>query len=210
MSKDQPNCESMLQLPVADFLSRLSERVPAPGGGAAAALTASLAVATGRMAVAYSQGPKTSAGDKQKIEELARQLERAETICRHLVDEDAAAYRAYSETAKQVKLGQASAESFQAAVRLAVSVPLHLAAISLNLLRLLDEHKTLIKAAMLSDLAVAAYLAEAACKSARQTALINIFELEFEDDRTHLYAQCDHFVDTATRLAGQIVAFVDR
>ncbi len=210
MSKDQPNCESMLQLPVEGFLSRLSERVPAPGGGAAAALTAALAVATGRMAVAYSQGPKTSADDKQQIEELARQLERTETICRQLVDEDAAAYRAYSETAKQVKLGQASAESLQAAVRLAVSVPLHLAAISLNLLRLLDEHKGLIKTAMLSDLAVAAYLAEAACKSARQTALINIFELEFEDDRTHLYTQCDHFVDIATRLAGQIVAFVDR
>lgn len=210
MSEDQPNDESMLHLPVGDFLSRLSGRVPAPGGGAAAAMTAALAVATGRMAVAYSQGSKTPADDKQKIEELARQLERAETICRHLIDEDAAAYRTYSQAAQQVKLGQASAESLQTAVRLTVSVPLHLAAISLNFLRLLDEHKNLIKAAMLSDLAVAAYLAEAACKSARQTALINIFELEFEDDRTHLYAQCDHFVDTATRLAGQIVAFVDR
>ena len=210
MSEDQPNRESMLQLPVGDFLSRLSERVPAPGGGTAAALAAALAVATGRMAVAYSYGPKTPAHDEQKLEELARQLGRAELICRRLVDEDAAAYQIYSETAKQVKLGQASAESLQAAVRLAVSVPLHLAVISLNLLRLLDEHKNLIKAAMLSDLAVSAYLAEAACKSARQTALINIFELEFEDDRTHLYAQCDHFVNSAERLAQQIMAFVER
>ena len=210
MSQAQPNRESMLQLPVGDFLSRLSERVPAPGGGAAAALAAALAVATGRMAVAYSQGPKTPADDRPKLEELARQLGRAETICHRLVDEDAAAYRTYSETAKQAKLGQASAESLQTAVRLAISVPLHLAAVSLNLLRLLDEHKNLIKAAMRSDLAVAAYLAEAACKSARQTALINIFELEFEDDRTHLYAQCDHFVDSSERLAGQIVAFIGR
>lgn len=210
MPEDQPNDESMLRMPVSDFLSRLSERVPAPGGGAAAALAAALAVATARMAVAYSQGPKTPADDKQKLEELARQLERAETICRRLVDEDAAAYQTYSETAKQVKLGQASAESLQTVVRLAVSVPLHLAAISLSLLRLLDEHKDLIKAALLSDLAVAAFLAEAACKSARQTALMNIFELESEDDRTHLYAQCDHFADSAGRLAGQIVAFVGR
>lgn len=210
MPEDQPNCESILQLPLADFLSRLSERVPAPGGGAAAALAASLAAATGRMAVAYSIGAKTPDDDKKQLEELARQLERTEAICRHLVDEDAAAYFTYSETAKQAKLGQASAEALQSAVRLAVSVPLHLAAISLSLLRLLDEHKERIKAVMLSDLAVAAHLAEAACKSARQTALINIFELEFKDDRTHLYAQCDHFVDTATRLAGQIVAFVNR
>ncbi len=210
MSQEPANTESMLHLPVGELLDLLGERVPAPGGGAAAALAAALAIATGRMAVAYSHGPKTPADDKQKLEELARHLERAETICRRLVDEDAAAYRAYSETAKDVKLGQASAETLQAAVRLAVSVPLHLAAISLNSLRLLDQHKELIKAAMLSDLAVAAYLAEAACKAARQTALINIFELEFEDDRTHLYAQCDHFVDTAGRLAGQIVAFVQR
>ena len=210
MSEDQPHCDSMLQLPVEDFLSRLSERAPAPGGGAAAALAGALAAATGRMAVAYSQGPKTPPDDKQKIEELARQLQRLETICRRLVDEDAAAYQTYSATAKEAKLGQASAEALQSAVRLVVSVPLHLAAISLSLLRHLHENKELIKAVMLSDLAVAAYLAEAACKSARQTALINIFELEFEDDRTHLHAQCDHFVDTATRLAGQIVAFVER
>jgi hypothetical protein len=53
-------------------------------------------------------------------------------------------------------------------------------------------------------------LAVAACKAARETALINVCDLEFESERTHLYEQSDQFVATAGALEQQIVGYVHR
>ncbi len=204
------NCASLLSLSVDDFLSRAGERMPAPGGGAVAATTAALAVAMGRMVTAYSPGPQTLPDQQEQLDELGRQLARLDRICRGLVDEDAAAYEAYSSASRKVKANEAPPETLQSAVRLVISIPLEVQAMSLSLLRLLNEHKTILKSALYSDLAVAAHLAAAACQAARETALINVFELDSEDDRTHLYRQCDHFVEVAKTLADQIVSFVHR
>ena len=123
------------------------------------------------------------------------------------MDEDAAAYRAYSAASRDARRGAESARTFEAAVELTISVPLEVGAASVSLLRLLEQHKALMKQTLHSDLAVAAHLAVAACRSARETAAINIFELDCQDDRTRLYRQCDHYVEVADMLAGQIVSF---
>ncbi len=193
-----------------DFLSRTGERVPTPGGGAVAATTAALAVALSRMVTAYSIDPKTAPEDRARLEGTAQRLERLDGICRRLIDEDAAAYEAYAAAARQVRLREAPREILQEAARLAVAVPLEAQAMTVSLLRLLDEHKTLFKTVMRSDLAVSAHLALAACKAARETALINVCDLEFESERTHIYEQSDHFVAAAGTLSEQIVSFVHR
>ena len=200
--------ESLLSLAMDDFLSRTADRVPTPGGGAVAAVAAALAVALSRMVTAYSIGPKTSPEDRAQLERTAKRLERLDGICRRLIDEDAAAYEAYAAAARQVRLQEAPRNTLEEAARLAIAVPLEAQAMTVSLLRLLDEHKALFKTVMRSDLAVSAHLALAACKAARETALINVCDLEFESERTHIYEQSDHFVTTAGTLSEQIVSFV--
>ena len=195
---------------MGDFLSRTGDRVPTPGGGAVAAAAAALAVALSRMVTAYSIGPKTSPEDRARLEGLAERLERLDDICRRLIDEDAAAYEAYAAAARQVRLQEAPRETLPQAARLAIAVPLEIQAMTVSLLRLLGEHKALFKTVMRSDLAVSAHLALAACKAARETARINVCDLEFESERTHLYEQSDHFVATAGALSEQIVSYVHR
>ena len=202
--------ESLLSLAMDDFLSRTADRVPTPGGGAVAAVAAALAVALSRMVTAYSIGPKTSPEDRAQLESTAKRLERLDGICRRLIDEDAAAYEAYAAAARQVRLQEAPRNTLEEAARLAIAVPLEAQAMTVSLLRLLDEHKALFKTVMRSDLAVSAHLALAACKAARETALINVCDLEFESERTHIYEQSDHFVTTAGTLSEQIVSFVHR
>jgi len=202
--------DSLLALTMGDFLSRTGERVPTPGGGAAAAAAAALAVALSRMVTAYSIGPKTSPENRTQLEGTAQRLERLDGICRRLIDEDAAAYEAYAAAARQVRLQEAPRETLQQAARLAIAVPIEAQAMTVSLLRLLDEHKALFATVMRSDLAVSAHLALAACKAARETALINVCDLEFESERTHIYEQSDHFVATAGALSEQIVSFVHR
>ncbi|MCH8965622.1 MAG: cyclodeaminase/cyclohydrolase family protein [Planctomycetes bacterium] len=200
--------ESLLSLAMDDFLSRTADRVPTPGGGAVAAVAAALAVALSRMVTAYSIGPKTSPEDRARLESTAKRLQRLDGICRRLIDEDAAAYEAYAAAARQVRLQEAPRNTLEEAARLAIAVPLEAQAMTVSLLRLLDEHKALFKTVMRSDLAVSAHLALAACKAARETALINVCDLEFESERTHIYEQSDHFVTTAGTLSEQIVSFV--
>ncbi len=202
--------ESLLSLAMDDFLSRTGDRVPTPGGGAVASAAAALAVALSRMVTAYSIGPKTSPEDRTRLEGTAQRLERLDGICRRLIDEDAAAYEVYAAAARQVKLQEAPRETLQQAARLAIAVPLETQAMTVSLLRLLDEHKTLFATVMRSDLAVSAHLALAACKAAKETALINVCDLEFESERTHIYEQSDQFITTAGTLSEQIVSFVHR
>ena len=202
--------ESLLSLAMDDFLSRTGDRVPTPGGGAVASAAAALAVALSRMVTAYSIGPKTSPEDRTQLEGTAQRLERLDGICRRLIDEDAAAYEVYAAAARQVKLQEAPRETLQQAARLAIAVPLETQAMTVSLLRLLDEHKTLFATVMRSDLAVSAHLALAACKAAGETALINVCDLEFESERTHIYEQSDQFITTAGTLSEQIVSFVHR
>lgn len=162
------------------------------------------------MVVAYTPGPKTTAEDRRQLDSLAEQLERCDLSCRCLIDEDSAAFEALSRAQQQVRQEEAPPKAVQEALRLAVSVPLSLAAMLVSLLRLLDEHKSIFKPSLHSDLAVAADLARAACRSAEHTAGINIFELESADDRTHYYNQIGHYRELTERLTEQIVSFVYR
>ena len=205
---NEPASESLLSLAMDDFLSRTGDRVPTPGGGAVACAVAALAVALSRMVTAYSIGPKTSPEDRAQLEGMAQRLERIDLICRRLIDEDAAAYEAYAVAAQQVRLRETPRETLQEAARLAIAVPLEAQAITVALLRLLDEHKALFKTVMRSDLVVSAHLALAACKAARETALINVCDLEFDSERTHIYGQSDQFVTAAGALSEQIVSYV--
>ncbi len=202
--------ESLLSLAMDDFLSRTGDRAPTPGGGAVASAAAALAVALSRMVTAYSIGPKTSPEDRTRLEGTAQRLERLDGICRRLIDEDAAAYEVYAAAARQVRLQEAPRETLQQTARLAIAVPLETQAMTVSLLRLLDEHKTMFATVMRSDLAVSAHLALAACKAAGETAVINVCDLEFESERTHIYEQSDQFRTTAGTLSEQIVSFVHR
>lgn len=206
----QSKDKSLLSLPIDNFLSRVGERQPAPGGGAAAAVTAALAVATARMVAAYSTDRKTPPDRRDQLDELGRQLARLEQICHRLIDEDAVAYRNYAETSRKIKSGELPSQELQPVVQLVISVPLELTAVSVGLLRLLDGHKEALKSTLFSDLAVSTHLAVAACRAARETAWCNVFELDRQDDRTHIYEQLDHFVGVAGTLAEGIVSFVHR
>lgn len=201
---------SLLCCSLAEFLDRVAQRTPTPGGGSVAATAAALAAATARMVVAFAPGPQTPMEDRARLATLAEQLERCDLACRRLVDEDAAAFEALSSARQQVKQKEVSPQVVQEALHLAVCVPLAVAAMSLSVLRLLDQHKALFKQSLHSDLAVAAHLGVAACRSAGCTAAVNVLELDSADDRAHFYDQIGHYRESTERLAEQIVAFVSR
>jgi len=200
--------ESLRSLSLDEFLDCAGACTPTPGGGSVAAATASLAVSMARMVVAYSARKPPDPEHETKLEELAQQLQRLDQIVRVMIDEDAAAYQEYSKASRQVKREGADPASLQLAVKLATTIPLELLSMTVALLRLLNQHKDLMSARLLSDLAVAAHLALAACQSAVENVRINVFELESKQDRAQAYSQSDYLLEVATSLSEQVVTFV--
>ncbi len=71
-----------------DFLDLLAARVPAPGGGGAAAVTGALAAGLVAMAARFSEAQLPAAAD------VAQQADRLRARAAGLADQDAAAYGA--------------------------------------------------------------------------------------------------------------------
>src|SRR6266536_4692152 len=79
---------------IASFLDQLAARVPAPGGGATAALHAAQAAALLAMVARYSDGGRYDAGLMRRIVTEADAL-REDALA--LAEADAAAFRAVAE-----------------------------------------------------------------------------------------------------------------
>ncbi len=160
-------------LSVRDFLAHTAAKQPTPGGGAVAGVCGALAAALGQMVVSYSLGKKNLAEHQALLEDAAKRLERARAMLLELADEDAAAYGLVNELSKLPENEPRRTSELPAAQEAAVNVPLAVAAVGVDVLRLLRDLCGKSNAHLRSDLAIAAVLAEATTRSAHWNVLIN-------------------------------------
>lgn len=196
------------KLKLDDFLDRIADRTPTPGGGAVAAASGALACAMGRMVAAYSIGKKTEPTKKARIESVLNRLTRADRAMRRLIVEDAAAYTRLTEAAKAVRESESVKPEHQAALATAILVPLEMMALAAETLAVLDEFKEDASRYLLSDLGVAALLAEATAHAARYSVLVNLRDLEQVEDRRHTHTEVAHLLDRSSRHRESIEDFV--
>jgi methenyltetrahydrofolate cyclohydrolase len=161
----------MRDVTIATFLSQLSARTPAPGGGATAALHAAQAAALIAMVARYSDGPRhdpevvgrvRAAADGLMEEALG--LAEADTTAFGKV---ADAYRLPRETPEQKA---ARSEAIASALGGAARPPADLMAAAVRLAGLTEDLLPAANRTVISDLAAAA----AAISTAATTAQINI------------------------------------
>ncbi len=176
------------------FLNSVAQRTPTPGGGSVAAAAGALSCALARMAAEYSVGKNTEPGAKNRVQAIINKLRSTDELLRELVTQDAAAYSAMSTAGKNVRESAAAMTAYQKAVLAAVAVPLEAAAaVSLALLAM-DELKDLANRHLLSDLGVAAVLADAAARAASYMVAVNLPELTDAELRTRLRGNIDQTV----------------
>ncbi len=136
--------------PLGEFIDLVGEATPAPGGGAVAAVTASLAAALVAMAGAENADRARSLGRRAS----------------GLADEDATAYSA-------VIAAQRAGEPIQEALARATDVPLEIAATAAAIAQLAAEVFRDGRPALRGDAATAVLLAEAAARSAAYLVELN-------------------------------------
>lgn len=205
--------EELTALSVERFLDETAARQPTPGGGAVTALTGALGCALTRMVAAYSVGKNTEASKRQTIEAMSERFARADNLMRALVTEDARAYLAMTDAARALKETDTSSEAkdrYQEAVLAAVAVPMEIAAVASDVLTTMDEFKSSAGKYLISDLGVAAVLAQGAARAARYMVLVNLGQLDDAGMVSKLAGSVDKMVGHCDTRLASIEGFVRR
>lgn len=188
------------------WLADLAARVPAPGGGAAAALNAAVSAALLGMVSAYTTGPKWS-DREDRMRELNALLSEHRYAAINLADADELAFKRVGEAYTMPKATDeekaARREAIQHALVNAAEPPARVGELVLALLHIAGELAEDGNPNVLSDVAVAVSNARAALESAIVNVAINRGQIKDSSIRDDL----DKAIDTmelATRQCVQV------
>jgi len=137
------------------YLDDLAAKLPAPGGGSAAALNAALGAALVSMVINFTLGKPKYAKYESQLSKMLEQSERLRSKFMDLVDLDVSAYKSKN-------------------VRDALNVPFMLARLSYEAIKLCPPLVTKGNRNLVSDVAVAAVILESAFVSAYFNVEINL------------------------------------
>ena len=144
-----------------NYLNVLSKKVPVPGGGSAAALTAALGAALVTMVANYSKGKSKSKVIESKLSNILRQSEQIRKRLTVLIDLDAQAYLSVVKArGKPVKIKKQ-------ALKKAASIPREVSRLCYKEMKMTPYLVKHGNQYLISDIIVAADLLLAAFNSAR-------------------------------------------
>ena len=152
---------------LSEYSRALSLKIPAPGGGSAAALTAALGAALLSMVANYSLGKTSSHANEQKIKASLKTSEQLRKRFLQLVDLDARAYL------NVVKVRKAAPAKRIAARRKAAEIPLEVCNLCYKAVQLSPGLVRYGNKYLISDVKVALELLLAAFNAARVNVEIN-------------------------------------
>jgi formiminotetrahydrofolate cyclodeaminase len=162
---------------IETFLAQLAARVPAPGGGATAALHAAQAAALVAMVARYSDTAKY-ADHAEEIAAVTATADRLRENALGLAEDDAAAFIAVTTAYRLPKATPEEAAARSAAIAQALvtaaQVPAIVIAVAEKVLELAEQLLPIGNRNVISDVAAAAEAARAAATTARVNVEINL------------------------------------
>ena len=186
---------------LAGFVEALASDQPLPAGGAAAALAGVLAAALVEMASRRTTSEGTGA--------LARQAAEWRAALLRAIEEDVTAYQGYLAARRLPRDDEAQRrwrdEAIQRAIHAATLAPLNVACLVNDVLGALAELAEYARPALIGDLAMAAYLAEAALRGSALNARLNLRDYADTAEREELLARADQLVTAGERKREAIV-----
>lgn len=192
------------------FLERLSARVPAPGGGASAALHAAQAAALLGMVARYSDGAKY----EQHAEVIASVIVNADELRERALGLAAADAAAFTRVTDAYRLPKGTAELTAArstaiaeALAGAAGPPAGVVGTALRLVELAEELLPVGNPNVITDVAAAAEAARAAATTARVNIEVNLSGIKAPDVVAE-FTRVAALVDSIAERAEQVTAAV--
>ena len=204
----------LIDKPLSTFLDELASSAPAPGGGSAAALSGAIGAALVSMVANLTLGKKDYVNVQDDIQRLVKESEALRHKCQELLDADVAAYSEVSRVSKMPRdtdeQKAARSAAMQAALKNATAVPMELAQVCVDVLRLCPEATAKGNVRAVSDVGVAALMAEAGLRAAALNVLINLGSIKDEvfvgKERLKLYALLAGTSDLKERVLKEVEA----
>jgi len=154
---------------IGQFVQDLAAKLPTPGGGAAAAISASIGAAAAVMSAAYTSRKKDIAsGNAEFATKLTASIDLNELIS--LADEDAVAYAALQRTWKEKDMTAEEKAQIEAA---ALAVPVKLTTLCHKHISAIRDFLPKCNEKITSDAKVGIHGLAGAARAAYQTALVN-------------------------------------
>jgi formiminotetrahydrofolate cyclodeaminase len=195
---------------IETFLSSLADRVPAPGGGATAALHAAQGAALVAMVARYSDGTKY-AEHAHTITQVRDNADDLRTRALALAEQDAAAFGAVSRAYALPKATEDEKLARSKAIRTALveagRVPARVIAVAKQVISLAERLQPVGNPNVISDIAAAADAARAALSTARVNVEINLAGISDTDAQEELTSAIAT-VDQAMAHADDVTAAV--
>jgi formiminotetrahydrofolate cyclodeaminase len=153
---------------IQEYLHDLAARKPAPGGGSAAALSASIGVSLISMVANYTAGNPKYAGSDARARKILAASEEARAKLETLIDADVDAYNKLSSAMRMKKA------SIEEDYKAALNPPYEVCRISAECMKLCEELLEVGNRNLITDTAIAAILLEGAFFSAKFNVYINL------------------------------------
>ncbi len=196
--------------PLRKYLEDASARRPTPGGGSVSALAGALACAMAEMAAQFTLGNKKFRDVESEVKECLDELQQVQADLLELMQRDTEAYAkldaAYALPKKSDSQKAARAEAIQAGLVEAMTPPLQIVRACGQAMRAAAQLVEIANPRLISDVAVAAILAEAAARAARINVEVNLAYLKDEDLVNQTREEVRQLVGKTCDLARRTVA----
>lgn len=163
---------------IREYIDMASSGTPTPGGGSVSALAGALGVTMACMASNFTVGKKKYRDVEPQVREILDNLKQSRENLLELTEEDSRAYDKFSKAMALPKgtdeEKKARSAAMQEAVAYAMDVPLEIVRECRDVLRVLTDLVNIANPNLVSDVGVAAILAEAALRGAKLNVEINL------------------------------------
>lgn len=201
----------LTDLTIKDFLSKVSDSDPVPGGGSISALNAAIAASLETMVANLTVGRKKYAEVEHIMKELAEKAELAGRLFSEYVNEDAEAYEAVFSAYKLPKDTEEEkairSEAIQEATKDAAEVPMEVARAACTLLSSIDYVARNGNSNAVTDACVAMMCARTAILGALLNVRINLSSIKDEDFVKRYTAEADELEKTACQKEQELLTF---
>ncbi|MGP8001124.1 MAG: cyclodeaminase/cyclohydrolase family protein [Streptosporangiaceae bacterium] len=195
---------------IGEFLDQLAGRVPAPGGGAAAALQAAQGAALLGMVARYTTGDRY-AEHQETISRIITEVDELRAIALRLAEADADAFTAVMDAYRLPQSTDEQRTARSAAVSHALAnaawPPAQVISVAGMVVDLAEALAVIGNRNVISDVAAAAESARAAAATARVNVEVNLAGIADEQASLDMIAETGKAEDIITR-AGQITAVI--
>ena len=160
-----------LDKPIKEYLDDLGAKKPAPGGGSAAALGASIGASLMEMVANYTIGNAKYKKNEADIADILVKTEKFKDELQNLIDADAIAYNRLAEGIKEFKK---DASELDRLYKDALTIPFDVCRITSECLKLCEALAEYGNKNLITDVAIAAIMLEGAFFSAKFNVYINL------------------------------------